>query len=162
MRSRRNSFHRYRRGIYFFSFSQNEWLLTFIASFAANYSTLSAAGTMHLAHQDLLIWHAIVLFFYDFVLTFPLEVQSIWRGKMNTMKILFFITRYSTVLLFCVLIPLYFAQPVTNAVCVLLFSLFIRKCWQAFLGVSGCISNPRFSKVNIRQMLFFELSLWSF
>ena len=58
----------------------------------------------------------LVLLLYDYFLTLPLELRYIWHGKLNTIKILFIINRYASLVYQYSIILLSFVQPITNAV----------------------------------------------
>ena len=58
----------------------------------------------------------IVLLFYDYILTFPLEVRYIWHKRINVTKILFVLNRYSSLISQCNNILLYLVNPITNIV----------------------------------------------
>ena len=45
-----------------------------------------------------------VVVFYDNLLTLPLESSLIWRGKVNLMKILFYLNRYAVLSMVIVLL----------------------------------------------------------
>ena len=58
----------------------------------------------------------LVLVFYDYMLTVPIELSHIWNGRVNVMKVLFIINRYAGVIFQFSLIFPYFFVPATNTV----------------------------------------------
>ena len=58
------------------------------------YQQASCAARIHS-----LILHTPVIFFYDTLLTFPREVECIWKRKWSAATALFLLNRYSTVVL---------------------------------------------------------------
>ncbi|KAF8069929.1 hypothetical protein FPV67DRAFT_992986 [Lyophyllum atratum] len=57
---------------------------------------VSSAGNSHLI-QFCIQWSSIALLYYDYVLTFSMEVQYIWTKKFRISTVLYFCCRYSLV-----------------------------------------------------------------
>ena len=56
------------------------------------------------------------LLLYDYLLTFQLELRYVWTKKLNTVKLLFILNRYTILVFQLVLILSYFIKPITNTV----------------------------------------------
>ncbi|KAF9065621.1 hypothetical protein BDP27DRAFT_1156480, partial [Rhodocollybia butyracea] len=48
-----------------------------------------------------------VLWFYDFLLTFPTEIQSIWSSRLTGTSILFILSRYGFLIYAVLQLPIY-------------------------------------------------------
>ena len=87
------------------------------------YMTLSGAGEIqasYLKAHRMTCQTLLVLLLYDYFLTFALELQYIWHGKPNIIKILFIMNRYSSLMFQYSFIVLDFLQPITTVVCPIL------------------------------------------
>ena len=81
-----------------------------------SYFVVSAAGRF--ANCEICIylsffWQVVV--FYDYFLTFPLELSQVWRGRLNIMKILFAFNRYFGLVFMC-LDVLFLVKPASDTV----------------------------------------------